>query len=104
MTTFENTNPIIDKDGIVWDLYWLTTMVISTDLESNKPSLYTEFYPCRQVDGRKIIKTDLQGEEVKSIKVDNLFGEAESNPQIDQVMDTILEVLKVIGQSNGLFK
>jgi hypothetical protein len=101
----ENPAPITDADGTVWDLYWMTTMIQSTDLSTGSPSVYAEFFPCRVgEDGVKVIKTDVLAGEIKSINLSGLFSAAEENPAMAQIMAGTLMLMKAVGQQMGLFK
>lgn len=104
MTTFENINPIVDEDGTIWDLYWMTSLIISTDINTSSPTLYAEFWPCRQNGESKLIKNNLQGYEIRSITVENIFNVSDSDPMVNQVMDMVLQILKSAGQQQGIFK
>ena len=114
LITFENPNPIIDETGTIWGLYWLTSFIISTDISTGNPTLITEFWPCREITEngitRKIIKNDLQGHEIRSITITDLFTVAENpdNPDfangVTTIMNGIMSMLKSLGQQQGIFK
>jgi hypothetical protein len=110
LPTFENPNPITDENGTIWDLYWMTSLIISTNLENGSPTLYAEFFPCREIvidlegNKKKIIKTNCQGSEIRSITVDDLFTVAGTDEVVGQVLYMILSKVKEIGQLQGIFK
>jgi hypothetical protein len=110
LPTFENPNPITDSEGNIWDLFWMTSLIISTNLENGSPTLYAEFFPCREIiidvqgNKQKIIKQGCQGYEIKSITVDNLFEVSETDEVVGQVLYMILSKVKEIGQQQGIFK
>lgn len=110
---FNAAIPTTDENGIVWDKYYLVNLVISSDVATGNPSLYGEFWLCRDViiDGvsTKEIKRNLEGYEVKSIMVNNIFEygvevEGEENTQVLTIMNGLMAMLEQVGIQQGFLK
>jgi len=105
---FMAANPITDENGVVFDKYWLVSMVISTNLTKNIPSLYAEFWPCRDIWSygvkSKEIKYNVKPNEIKSFTIDDIFAMSEVNPGADSVISGLLQFLNQIGIQYGFLK
>jgi len=98
---FKLVKPII-KDGITYDSVYLIQLIISTDIKTGEHSMYTEFFPCRNVEtstteSRLDICSSLEGKDIMSIN--DLAKE-----DMTKIQDSLINTLATVGQQAGIFK
>jgi len=105
-TQLENNTPVVTpaKSEIVWDKLWIDMLTMNST-EVNKITLYCKLVPCRDLENsEKELKPDLKMDDVKSIRIENVWDILSTNPKFGMAMELIFQSVKDYGIEQGILK
>jgi len=88
----------------VYNKYWMSHFEVKGDSPTKPMKMRVVFIPCRDVTVGELTYKELQPNgEVKVVLLEDLFGAAESDPEIAELINGILSKIQEIGAADGIF-
>ena len=104
-TQLENTNPVITPviESKIYNKLWIDMLTLTSPTPHHL-TLYCKMIPCRDTELGKELKSNLVDDDVKVIRIENLWEVIETNPKFVMAMELIFQSVKEYGVLQGILK